>query len=54
MTEDLTVDNFTFVPLQFFICLLVILGLEIAAGVLGYTKRNEVCVNFSLILWHRI
>lgn len=26
----------------FFICLFVILGLEIAAGVLGYVKRNEV------------
>lgn len=30
-------------PLQFFILLLVILSLEIAAGVLGYKNRDKVC-----------
>ena len=50
--ENSTVDNVTFIPLQFFICLFVILGLEIAAGVLGYVKRNEVCVNLPSFLLH--
>jgi len=51
--KNSTVNNATLIPLQFFICLLIILGLEIAAGVLGYLKRNEVCkFTFILIKWH--